>query len=469
MMIEKGKKRRNWLVFGIISLYNDDINEYADYEVFIMRLFEESSLIELKLEINTDFKKEIIAFANSDGGEIFVGVNKDGTIAGVENAEDIMAQIGNMIRDGIKPDLTAYTSIEVVLYGTHKIIRAAILRGTKRPYHLTDKGLKPGGVFVRHGVSSVPATEESIRQMLRDSDGTVFDKARSINQDLTFDYTENYFKNNSVGFNDKNKRSLGLTDADGYYTNAALLLSDQCFHSTKCAVYEGNGKTKFKARKEFFGSILRQLDDVYEYLMLNNNRNSAFEGLKRVDYPDYSDYALREALLNTYVHRDYDYSGSTIINLFDNRMEFVSIGGLVKGLTMEDLFGGVSQSRNTVIAAIFYRLELIEAYGTGIPRIIESYEHCIQKPVFRPAPASFVVTLPKMDYAVTALSNGKVTNEELIMTLFKEKGYLTRKDVEQVLGQSKFPAISLLNNLIAEGKIIKVGSGRSVKYTIPYE
>jgi len=434
--------------------------------VFVVRTYEESTQVELKLEISTDFKKEIVAFANTDGGEIFVGVAKDGTIAGVENAEDVMAQIGNMIRDGIKPDLTAYTLIEAVTSGANKIIRVAILRGTKRPYHFADKGLRPVGVFVRHGVSSVPATEESIRQMLRDSDGTVFDKARSINQDLTFGYAESFFSSSSVGFSDNNKRSLGLMDADGYYTNAALLLSDQCSHSTKCAVYEGSGKTKFKARKEFFGSILRQLDEVFEYLLLNNNQNSSFEGLKRVDYPDYPEYALRESLLNTYVHRDYDYSGSTIINIFDNRMEFVSIGGLVKGLTMEDLFGGVSQSRNTVIATIFYRLELIEAYGTGIPRIIESYERCIQKPVFRPAPASFVVTLPKMDRAVSAMANGNVSSEELIMALLKEKGSLTRKDVEMVLGQSKFPAISLLNKLITEGKIAKTGAARAVRYTL---
>jgi ATP-dependent DNA helicase RecG len=368
-------------------------------------IYEESSKIELKKEINADFKKEIIAFANSDGGEIFVGVEKGGTIIGVEKSEDVMAQIGNMIRDGIKPDLTSYTTIEAMLEDDVKIIRVAVLRGTKRPYHLSDKGLKPGGVFVRHGVSSVPATDEAIRQMLRDSDGEVFDKSRSANQDLTFNYTENYFGENNVGFNENNKRTLGLVDADGYYTNTALLLSDQCAFSMKCAVYEGIGKTKFKARKEFFGSILKQADEAYEYIKLNNNQNSTFRGLKRIDHPDYPDYALREALLNTIVHRDYDYSASTIINIFDNRIEFVSLGGLVKGITIEDILGGVSQPRNIIIAAIFYRLELIEAYGTGIQRIMESYEGCVQKPIFKPAPASFVVTLPKMDNNVPATEN----------------------------------------------------------------
>jgi ATP-dependent DNA helicase RecG len=432
----------------------------------MMKRYEESSLVELKREVNSEFKKEIIAFANTDGGEIFVGVEKDGTIIGVKDSDAVMEQIGNMIRDGIKPDLTAYTSIEAVEASGKKIIRITVLRGTKRPYHLTDKGLKSSGVFIRHGVSSVPAADEAIRQMLRDSDGSVFDRSRSITQDLTFSYVENYFNKNGLSFTDGNKRSLGLVDIDGYYTNSALLLSDQCAHSIKCAVYDGVGKTKFKARKEFFGSILKQMDEAYEYLELSNNLNSTFDGLKRVDHPDYPGYALRESLLNTIIHRDYDYSGSTIINIFDNRIEFVSIGGLVKGITMEDILGGVSQTRNTVIAAIFYRLELIEAYGTGIRRIIESYASCFQKPVFRPAPASFVVTLPKMDYQAGVINNGGIPREELVLKRLEEKSVITRRDAEQALGQSKFAAIQVLNKLLADGKIIKMGSAKAVRYRL---
>jgi len=427
-----------------------------------MSKFEESAHIELKREVNADFKKEIIAFANTDGGEIFVGVDKDGTLVGLESADAVMAQIGNMIRDGIKPDLTVYTSIEAIEEGGRKLVRVAVLRGTKRPYHLTDKGLKPGGVFVRHGVSSVPATDEAIRRLLQESDGTVFDRSRAANQDLSFHYTEAYFRENDIGFTDSNKRSLGLLDADGYYTNAALLLSDQCAHSIKCAVYEGMGKTRFRARREFFGSILKQADEVYAYLKSLNNLNSTFEGLKRIDHPDYPDFALREALLNAVVHRDYDYTGSTILHIFDNRIEVVSLGGLVRGITMEDILGGISQPRNAVVAAIFYRLELIEAYGTGIQRIIEAYAQSVQKPAFRPAPASFAVTLPKMLHR----EGGALTKEELVLQAFADRESITRRDVELLLGQSKFAAIQVIGKLLSEGKLTRSGSARAVKYRI---
>ncbi|MDD3350708.1 MAG: putative DNA binding domain-containing protein, partial [Eubacteriales bacterium] len=209
--------------------------------------YEESSTTELKREVTADFKKEVIALANSDGGRIYIGVDNKGDVVGVSNPDEAMAQIGNMIRDGIKPDLTAYSSIEAVIENGVKIICVTVLRGVKRPYHLADKGLKSGGVFIRHGVSSVPATDEAIRQMLRESDGTAFDKSRCLNQELTFSYAQKYFADAGLPFAFQNRRTLKLIDADGYYTNVALLLSDQCEHSIKCAVYEGTGKTKFKA------------------------------------------------------------------------------------------------------------------------------------------------------------------------------------------------------------------------------
>ena len=425
--------------------------------------YAESYTVELKREINADFKKEIIAFANSDGGEIYVGVDRNGTVTGVSDAEKMIEQIGNMIRDGIKPDLAAHTSMELITANGKAIIKVTVQRGVKRPYHLSEKGLKPSGVFIRHGVSSVPATEELIREMIRESDGVTFDKSRCMNQALTFSYAEKYFADANVSFNENNKRTLNLKDSYGYYTNAALLLSEQCEHSIKCAVFEGNGKTKFKTRKEFYGSVLKQMNDAFDFINLSNNLNSTIDGLKRTDHPDYPLYAIREALVNTIIHRDYNYSGSTLVNIFDSRIEFVSIGGLVKGITLADILGGVSQSRNTVLANIFYRLELIESYGTGIRRIIESYEGCTVQPIFTPAPASFVVTLPK----IKEITDRFASNREKVLALLEINHEITRKDIEALLGITKFPAIRVLNELLGEHLVVKSGSGPSVKYKLP--
>ena len=429
----------------------------------------ESEHLELKEIVNADFKKEIVAFANTSGGEIIVGVTKAGVPVGVANIEAEMERISSMIRDGIKPDLTSYTTIVRIVDDGVPLIKMTVSRGERRPYHLTDKGLKPSGVYVRHGVSSVPASDDMIRQMLRESDGTTYDRARSINQELTFTYAEAYFQKCGVSFTANNKRTLKLITPDGYYTNAAMLLSDQCEHSIKCAIYEGVGKTTFQTRREFEGSILKQMEDAYAFISLSNKVRSAFEGLRRVDAHAYPEYALREALLNAIVHRDYDFSGSIIVNIYADRMEFVSLGGLVKGITLADIMGGVSQSRNAIIANVFYRLELIESYGTGIKRIMESYAGCAVQPSFAPAPASFVVMLPNVNYAdhgFKVVDTFTISDADKVLALFESAQYITRKDVEQTLQTSSFPATKLLKRLLSEGKIIRIGSARATKYAL---
>jgi len=290
-----------------------------------------------------------------------------------------------------------------------------------------------------------------------------FDKSRCLNQELTFDYTRKYFASANVSLTDSNMRTLNLIDSDGYYTNTALLFSDQCEHNIKCAVYEDSHKTKFKARREFYGSILKQMDEAYNYINLTSNQNSTFDVLKGIDHLNYPPEAIREALLNTIIHRDYDYSGSIIINIYDNRMEFISIGGLVKGITIIDIMNGISQLRNIVIANIFYRLDLIKSYGTGIQKIMESYENTAEKPSFQPGPASFVVVLPKLNLVKNSLLTQEA-QENAVLEIVRQKGFVTRKNVEQFLQIKKHLAVTLLNTLMNDGKIIKAGATRAEKY-----
>ena len=140
----------------------------------------------------------------------------------------------------------------------------------------------------------------------------------------------------------------------------------------KIAVFGDPENITFKDAKEFGGSIFKQLDDSFAYLTLCNRTAATFRGLERVELPDYPEEALREALLNALVHRDYSYSGSIIININDSGMEFISIGGLLPGLSAEDIRSGISQPRNRGLAEIFHRLKLIESYGTGIRKSIRS-------------------------------------------------------------------------------------------------
>lgn len=195
------------------------------------------------------------------------------------------------------------------------------------------------------------------------------------------------------------EKTLGLVGEDDLYTNLALLLSEQCNHTLKVAVFEGIEKNIFKDRKEFKGSLLKQVAEAFEFINLLNKTEATFEGLTRKDERDYPLEAIREALLNAVVHREYSFSGSTLINIYENRIEFISLGGIVSGLSLDSIMLGVSQSRNERLANIFYRLHLIEAYGTGIKKILTSYEKIGLKPIIKSEIGAFQVILPNIHYS----------------------------------------------------------------------
>ena len=162
-------------------------------------------------------------------------------------------------------------------------------------------------------------------------------------------------------------KTLKLTGSDGLYTNLALLLSDQCPHTIKVAIFQGDDNSVFRARKEFSGSLLKQLNEAYQlFLIFTMKPKQIFPACSVTTKRKYPEDASAKRFKNSIIHRDYLFSGSTIINIFKKHMEFISLGGLVRGISMEAVFLGVSHSRNPNLANLFYRMGLIESYGTGV-------------------------------------------------------------------------------------------------------
>lgn len=433
----------------------------------------ESMTTELKREYTDDIKYAVVAFANTDGGKIYVGINDDGSVYGVGSTDATILRITNMIRDSIRPDVTMFTECAVETMEGKPVVVLTVQRGTARPYYLAGKGIRPEGVYVRQSSSSVPASESAILNMIKETSGDRYEDARSINQQLTFEKAENYFAKRNLPFGDQQKRTLNIIGSDGTYTNLGMLLSDQCVHTIKMAVFDGSRKSVFRDRKELTGSLLTQLEDAYSYIDQFNRTRAEFEGLDRIDKRDYPGEALREALLNAITHRDYSFSGSTLISIFDDRIEFVTIGGLVRGLTFDDIMLGVSALRNQNLANVFYRLNLIEAYGTGILKIHESYADCAAKPQFEVTDNAFKITLPNSNYAGERKDvipppkvKGKVDRQEILLRLAEKRGYIVRKDVEGALKVSQATAILILRDMVEKGLLIKEGSGKLQKYRI---
>ena len=394
----------------------------------------ETEKLEFKEIATDDLYKEVIAFANTYGGTILLGINKSGEVAPLVNIDDTYTSVTNGIRDAIAPDVTVFVKYALENNG---IIRIEVGEGSYKPYYLKSKGLKPSGVYIRHGASSVQASPEQIRQMIKNADGDIFEELRSMEQALTFDSCANVFKKHGMAFGEEKFNVLGIrSHAPGMYANLGLLLSDQCHHSIKVAVFSDEQNTVFRDRKEFTGSVFEQMEGAFAYLQLCNQNRSVIDGIARTDYWDYPKDALREALINAVIHRDYSFSGSIIINVNEKRMEFISIGGLLPGLLPEDIRNGISQLRNRNLAEVFHRLNFIESYGTGIRKIFSLYDDCPEKPNITVTPNSFKITLPNMNIAKKQDASIYVITPQMrqMLDCLSENQEITDAELQQVLG-----------------------------------
>ena len=434
---------------------------------------------EFKTEISASVPKTIVAFANTSGGKIYIGVDDEGLVTGVDDIDAVMLKLSGIIHESISPDLAMFTECSVICEKNKNIVVLTVSSGTRKPYYIKGKGIRPEGVYIRQGAASLPASESHILEMIKKTAGDNFEEERSIEQNLSFDYCKHIFDDRGIKFGKSQQLSLGIIGEDGMYNNLGLLLSDQCPSVIKLARFSGIRRNVFKDRAELTGSILKQLEEAYKFLDDVNMLKAETKGLYRIEQNDYPKEAIREALLNAVVHREYSLSAPTLISVFEDRIEIVTVGGLIGGLSLKDISLGVSMLRNRRLGEIFYRLKLIEAYGTGIPKIYETYEGNSEKPEIIVSDNAFKIVLPNMNAANDDLNanddmlrdeNAEYNScdinerEKKILSLFDEKKYIVRSDVESGTGCSQATAILELRELLKKGLLLKVGAGKDTKY-----
>lgn len=351
-------------------------------------------------------------------------------------------QISNMVRDAIKPDITMFLHYETLEENGKKIVAVDIQRGTDRPYYIAKKGMRPEGVYVRQGYLAVPATDAAIRQMIKETDGDRFEAMRSMNQELTFETMEKEFQFRKVEFGTQQMRTLKLIDQDGLYSNLAMLLSDQCVHTIKVAVFQGKDQTVFKDRREFAGALMKQMNDVYDYIDFHNQTHATIEKLLRIDVRDYPE------------------------------------------IDLEDVMAGISICRNPDLANVFYRLHLIEAYGTGISKIIGAYADVAEKPVIETMRNTFKIILPNINAMrekvrisePEAKEENPETNKEDTQELSSEEEQVleyagkhedfTKNDVVSLLKVSASTAARVIRGLVERNFLKRNGKARNTYYTL---
>lgn len=415
----------------------------------------ENERIEYKREYVDDIAKEVIAFANTDGGEIYVGVNDDGTPAPLADTDDTYTRITNCVRDSIVPDVTIFTKYTL----NDGVIKVNVSEGSSKPYYLKSKGLKPSGVYIRQGASSVQASPEQIRQMIKLSDRDSFEELRSLEQELTFTSAAAAFEKHNIPFSEEKYKSLGIVNInDGLFTNLGLIVSDQCSHTIKAAVFADDDNTGFIDHREFGGSVFSQIESAFEYIMLNNKTKSVFSGIDRIDKTDYPEEVIREALLNAVVHRDYGFSGSIIVNINSKCIDIISIGGLVPGLAEEDIMNGISQPRNRNLAEMFHRLKYIESYGTGIRKILSLYSDSSVKPTIIVTPNSFRISLPNRNSG-NVVKAAVPKQYQAVIDYLNEHDSMTEEELQELLNIKRTRAYNLYKKMESEGYIKVSGRG----------
>ena len=321
---------------------------------------EQTEFIDLRTyssSLPVDISKTVVAFANSEAGDIYIGVSQEGNIIGVQDTDAIIASIRSKLHKEIMPDVLPLIELTTLLVDRKEIIKLSIDAGFDKPYFLTSHGMTPDGVYMRDDHHSRNTTESEIREMLVHSTDLHWECRRCLNQDLTFKALDEALENAGIEKTESLYSDLKLIGSDGLYTNAALAVSDQCPHSTVIKVYELRDSSVSMISKVYKGSIINQYKEAFIFLDSQNKKR------------EYAPDAIREALLNSILHRDYSKPINNMISRYPDRLEFLSPGALPGNLTIEDLFMGASVPVNPNIMKLFITLHLADMTGFGIRKM----------------------------------------------------------------------------------------------------
>ncbi|WP_251547693.1 ATP-binding protein [Limosilactobacillus caecicola] len=342
--------------------------------------------------------------------------------------------------------------------------------GRHKPYAIESEGFSPKGVYIRYGSSAVRATNEQIKRMLQqNSESNEFDAEMSAEQNLTFDTLKKRAVTKNLDFSAK---ALHMLKSSDIYNNAALLVSDQNTTVTKVAIYQGTNVMEFKDKREITGGLTGQIDELLYYIGLNNHTNIKIDGNpQRHEVKDYPDAAIREAVVvNAFAHRDYLLHSTIKVEIFDDRMEILSPGGIPDGLTLDEIKDGMTAVRNPQLVHILDKLKYIENYGTGIRRMVDAYQESDQEPQFEVRPNSFKVTLPNVNYAghiessATQHTNKDLSTKAQLLLILDQEGPQSRQKLQNELDLSMYYIKKYLKELSDEGKLTKIGSSVNTKY-----
>lgn len=437
--------------------------------------------LELEIKKPKSWCKSVSAFANTLGGKLIFGIADEGQMIGLENPEQDAEKISEIIKTRLDPIPEFKLSFHSVENGKILII-LDIFKGDETPYYYSGDGTMEA--YVRVGNESVKATATELKRLVLRGKNTSYDSQISTYKvdDYAFSkLRERYKKWTGTSFDEKDLVSFGLANEHGYLTNAGALIADE--NPIRCSrlfCTRWNGLNKMGGTidafddAEYSGSVLSLIDNGEAFIKRNAKMMWRKTANSREEMPEYVERSYHEALVNALAHRDYLVNGSEVhIDIYDDRMEIYSPGGMPDGSVIQDRdpLTVPSTRRNPVLADVFNRLGYMERKGSGFGKIIGGYEYQInydesKKPTFRSDRYQFTVIMPNLNYNVTQDVTQDVNSNDLdtqIIYLIKKDDKISTEQMSKILEVST----RTIKRHIKEMNNIKyIGSGYSGHWEI---
>lgn len=423
----------------------------------ITKLIGETSEYDKKLKLEMkkpkSWCKSVSAFANTYGGSLIFGISDDNQIIGLENPDKDAEIISEMIKSRLDP--IPEFKIRFQKEEDKVLLIVDILKGEETPYYYSGDGVLEA--YVRIGNESVKASSTELKRLVLHGRNTTFDSQNSMYkvEDYAFSkLRERYKKWTGQSFNDKDLISFGLATKDGYLTNAGALIVDESpIHYSRVFCTRWNGLTKSGGTMdalddaEYSGSLISLIENGEGFIKRNAKMMQRKTANSREELPEYVERSYHEALVNAIAHRDYLVNGSEVhIDIYDDRMEIYSPGGMPDGSVIQDRDPTTvpSTRRNPVIADVFNRLGYMERKGSGFAKILDNYAFQInyteeKKPYFRSDRYQFTVIMPNLNYNGTQDGTQDVTQDDvytLILEMIKRNNKISAKQLAEKLGIS---------------------------------
>ena len=335
----------------------------------------ETNRIEYKRELSDGLEKEVIAFLNyREGGILYIGIDKEGNPYGLPDADGDQLKIKDRLKNNIRPSALGLFDIVSEEKDGNDILKIIVASGPEKPYHLKKYGMSEKGCFIRLGSAAEPMPQKMIDELFAKRTRNSISKIKAGLQDLSFSQLKIYYEESGHTLGKAFAKNLELLTEDGAFNYAGYLLADKNNTSIKVAKYSGTTRTDLIESNEYgHECLVKATKQVIDKIAVENRTATKITAKERQQANLWNPIALREAIINAFVHNDYTNEITPKFEIFADRIEITSAGGLPEGLSEQEFFEGFSVPRNKELMRIFKDLELVEQLGSGIPRILDYY------------------------------------------------------------------------------------------------